>query len=74
MRKFTRLTNTQYDVIKWLIINVAPALILAITATGTLLEYDVTIIVGLISIVTTFFGTILGISTRHYEEDKDGHS
>ena len=69
MQNFTKLTNAQYDRLKWLILRVVPALTIAISGIGVLLGWDVTIVVGILGIVTTFLSSILGISTKHYEED-----
>ena len=70
MQNFTKLTNAQYDRLKWLILRVAPALTIAISGIGVLLGWDVTIVVGILGIATTFLSSILGISTKHYEEEK----
>lgn len=62
-----KLTNERYDFIKWLIIKVSPALVILISGMGVLFGFDVTVVVGLIGLVTTFLATILNISTKNYE-------
>lgn len=65
-----KLTNQAYDIIKWLTMIVLPA-------TGTLyfalsgiwgFPYGEQI-VGTITAIVTFFGVILGISTKNYNKE-----
>lgn len=62
------LSNKTYDFLKWLLIKVVPALILLIEGLGLLYNWDTKIIIGTISLIATFLGTILGISTSNYNK------
>lgn len=61
------LTNKQYDVAKKVVTVVAPAAITLITGLGALYKFDTTAITGTIAILTTFAGTVLGISSNKYQ-------
>lgn len=62
------LTNKQYDLFKKLVTVVAPALITLITGLGALYKFDSTAITGTLALLTTFTGTVLGISSKKYNE------
>ena len=62
------LTNRQYDIAKKAVTVVAPALITLITTIGALYKIDTTLINGIIAAVTTFAGTVLGISSKNYQD------
>ena len=62
------LTNKQYDLYKKLVTVVAPALITLITGLGALYKSDSTAITGTLALLTTFTGTVLGISSKKYNE------
>lgn len=62
------LTNKQYDFYKKLVTVVAPALITLITGLGALYKFDSTAITGTLALITTFTGTVLGISSKKYNE------
>nr|DAJ55019.1 MAG TPA: holin [Caudoviricetes sp.] len=62
------LTNKQYDFYKKLVTVVAPALITLITGLGALYKFDSTAITGTLALLTTFTGTVLGISSKKYNE------
>ena len=64
------LTNKQYDLYKKLVTVVAPALITLITGLGALYKFDSTAITGTLALLTTFTGTVLGISSKKYNEDQ----
>lgn len=62
------LTNKEYDFYKKLVTVVAPALITLITGLGALYKFDSTAITGTLALLTTFTGTVLGISSKKYNE------
>lgn len=64
------LTNKQYDLYKNLVTVVAPALITLITGLGALYKFDSTAITGTLALLTTFTGTVLGISSKKYNESQ----
>ena len=63
------LTNKQYDIAKRIVTVVAPALITLITGLGALYKFDSTAITGTLALLTTFGGTVLGISSKNYNEN-----
>lgn len=63
------LTNKQYDLYKKIVTVVAPALITLITGLGALYKFDSTAITGTLALITTFAGTVLGISSKKYNEN-----
>ena len=66
-----KLTNKQYDTAKFAVTIVAPAAITLITGLGTLYGVDTAVITGTLALVTAFAGTILGISSAKYQENKE---
>ena len=64
------LTNKQYDFYKKLVTVVAPALITLITGLGALYKFDSTAITGTLALLTTFTGTVLGISSKKHNESQ----
>lgn len=61
------LTNKQYDIAKKVVTVVAPAAITFITGLGALYKFDTTAITGIIALLTTFAGAVLGISSNKYQ-------
>ncbi len=61
-----KMSNNFYDVAKYLILVVEPALVTLIIGLGKLYGWETELIVGTISLVTTFFGSILMISSNNY--------
>lgn len=66
-----KLTNKQYDVLKWVLFIVIPALTTLIGGVATLYGHDATQIVTLINLVSTFVGAITGLSNNQYNKDND---
>ena len=64
-----KLPNKVYDTLKWIVMIFLPALNVAIFGLGKLYGFDSTLICGTISIVTTFIGALIGVSTRAYNKD-----
>ena len=62
------MSNKQYDLMKKLVTVVAPALITLITGLGALYKFDSTAITGTLALLTVFAGTVLGISSKKYNE------
>ena len=63
-----KLTNKTYDRIKFLVQIVAPALIVLIAGVGDLYGFDTQNINGLITLLVTFTGSVLGISNLQYKK------
>ena len=63
-----KLTNKTYDRIKFMVQIVAPALIVLIAGLGDLYGFDTQNIIGLITLLVTFTGSVLGISNLQYKK------
>ncbi|MBP2621114.1 phage holin [Streptococcus panodentis] len=63
-----KLSNRQYDIAKTAVTVIAPAAITLITGLGALYKFDTTAITGTIALFTTFSGTVLGISSKNYND------
>lgn len=66
-----KLTNKTYDKIKFLVQIVAPALIVLIAGLGDLYGFDTKSIIGLITLLVTFTGSVLGISNLQYKKEAE---
>lgn len=64
-----KLTNAQYDVAKKVVTVVVPAGVTLITGLGALYKFDTTAITGTIALFATFAGTVLGISSKNYQQE-----
>ncbi len=67
------LPNKVYDILKWIVITFMPAAMALVAGLGIYLDFDTNAIVGIMGLVTTFFGTLIGVSSVRYkmEEDED---
>ena len=65
------MTNKIYDISKYIVQIILPALITLVSSIAVLYNYDATIIVGIISAVTVFLGSLLGVSTITYNHKKN---
>lgn len=67
-----KLKNETYDVLKWIAITVIPALVVLINTVGTAVDYEYTgIITIVIGAVGLFLATILGTSTKNFNNDDE---
>ena len=66
-----KLTNKQYDILKWIALIALPALGTLYFTLSTIwgLQYGDQV-VGTITAVDTFLGALLGISTSHHNKRK----
>lgn len=63
------MSNKTYDILKWIVITVLPALLTLFGVIGATLDFgftDTVITIG--TAVITFLGTILGISSVNYNK------
>jgi hypothetical protein len=69
---FMKLNDKLYNVLKWLIMIVSPALITLITSLTEAWGWNIPLepIVITIAAITTFIGVIIGISTVNYNNSK----
>lgn len=58
--------NKVYDVLKWIVIIFMPALNGLIFALGNVLQFDTTVVCGIISAVHVFLGALIGVSSVKY--------
>lgn len=62
------MSNKTYDRIKWVLFTLVPASIALIEGLGLLYDFNTTLIIGTISLVATFVGTITGLSSVKYHK------
>lgn len=62
------MTDKMYDILKWIIVIVSPALITLITTLGELYGFESAVICGTISALTVFAGAVLQISSANYKK------
>lgn len=66
------LNNKTYNVIKWVVLTVLPALSVLVGALGKAYGWESTDLAVLtINVVAVFFGTITGFSTVSYNKQKE---
>lgn len=59
--------NKIYDKLKYFLQIIVPALVALIAGLGQLFGFDTSKIIGLITLLATFGGSVLGISNLHYK-------
>lgn len=64
-----KLSNKLYDVLKFIVTIVSPALCTLIATLAAIYGFNSAIIVGTITAITTFVGAIIGISTVKYNKE-----
>lgn len=62
------MSNKVYDRLKWCLLTLEPALVTFISGLGVTLKWDTALICTLIGLVSTFLGTITGISSVNYSK------
>lgn len=67
-----KLPNKVYNILKWLLVLVCPAICNLLITLNTLWNWNIPIdaIVGTITAISTCLGVILGISTVNYNKTK----
>lgn len=66
-----KLSDTAYNILKWVLMIVVPALITLISSLGTIYGWDTSTITLTIAAIATFLGVITGISNVNYYKDTD---
>lgn len=61
--------NKVYDILKWIVIVFLPALNTLIFALGNVLQFETSVICGVISAVTVFLGALIGVSSVKYTKN-----
>ena len=64
------LPDKVYDILKWVILIFVPALITFISGLGAILGFDTSVITAIIALVATFIGSLIGVSTKKYYDEK----
>lgn len=62
------LNNKFFTILKWILATAIAPTIALITGLGELYGFDTTLIVGTISLIATFLGALLGVSTYNYNK------
>lgn len=65
------MSNKMYDNLKWSLLTLEPALVTLISGLGIALKWDTSLIVTIIGLVSTFLGTITGISSINYKKENE---
>ena len=66
-----KLNNKTYDVMKWIVWVFLPALTLLIGGLGELYGWaDANVYTTVLALVTTFLGTITGVSNKKYHDER----
>ena len=65
-----KMSNKVYDTLKWILITAIAPTITLITGLGELYGFNTTLVVGTISLIATFLGAILGVSSAQYNKKK----
>lgn len=65
-----KMSDKVYNVLKWLILIVAPALITLISALGAIYGWDTSATTATIAAVTTFLGVITSVSSAAYNKEQ----
>lgn len=69
-----RLRNTDYDFFKWLVMIFLPAFELMVGSIGTALHWEHTqVCLVIMAAVTTFLGSVLGVSNYQYKHGGHEH-
>ncbi|WAW15304.1 phage holin [Peptostreptococcus equinus] len=67
-----KLKNETYDILKWIAQIFLPALTIFVGAVGVAVGFKQTdLIVIIMTAFDTFLGTILGISTKNYNSERE---
>lgn len=67
-----KLSDNTYNILKWILMIVVPALITLISSLGTIYGWDTSTITLTIAAIATFLGVITGISNSNfYKENTD---
>ena len=61
--------NKVYDILKWIVIVFLPALNGLILALGNVLQFESSVICGIISAVHVFLGALIGVSSVKYTKN-----
>ncbi|NYS33751.1 holin [Streptococcus danieliae] len=71
-----KLNDDWYQAIKWLVLIFLPALNTLIFVIGGELGYDLSTLNNILTAVSAFLGTVVGVSTLDYyrKEGRDGNS
>lgn len=65
------MANKIYDITKYIVQIALPALVTLVSSIAVLYNYDATILVGFISAITVFLGSLLGVSTITYNHKQN---
>jgi hypothetical protein len=65
-----KMNNKTYDIIKYCLFTIVPALITFISTMGVIYNFNTEIITLTIGAIATFVGAITGISNYNYNKNK----
>lgn len=68
-----KLKSNVYDILKWVVITVMPALAVLIATVGNSLNWQFTeITVIILNAATVFLGAVIGVSSINYQKGEEG--
>lgn len=67
MKKKWTLGDKLYKALKWILATAVAPTIALITGLGELYHFETSIIVGTITLISTFLGALIGYSNRNYK-------
>lgn len=65
------MSNKIYDIAKYIVQIALPATTTLIASISTLYNYDATIVIGIMSAVTVFLGSLIGITSINYNHKQN---
>lgn len=65
-----KLNDNVYNILKWVVMIFAPALITLVSGLGVALGFDTTVATAVIGLVAAFIGSLIGVSTVNYNKAK----
>lgn len=66
-----KLTNKQYDVAKHTLLVITPAFITLLAVLGKLYNFETETLIGTITALAAFTGSVLGIASSKYQEAQE---
>lgn len=66
-----KMKDRTYNFLKWMLLVLEPALITLISSLGMVLKWETGLIITIIGFVSTFVGSVTGISSIKYKKESE---
>ena len=66
-----KMKDETYNFLKWMLFVLEPALITLISSLGIVLKWETELIITIIGFVSTFVGSVTGISSIKYKKESE---